>query len=155
MNTHTGKWVGVMLHHTAGKQSDTVASIRKIHKEVNGWGDIGYHYVLEIKKGKGYLKKGRDTKYQGAHAGVDYYNNAYIGIVVPGNYCTDKLSDTLYSDLLSALCTLIKKFSLTHLRGHKEVKSTACPGDNIDLDKLRKDVTAKLKASGYNVNIIK
>lgn len=155
MKVKKGKWVGLTIHHTAGSVKDTVASIKKYHTEVNGWGDIAYNYVLEIKKDRGMLKKGRDTKWVGAHAGVDYYNENYLSLVIPGNYMTGYVTGELYQDLLGAICTIVKKFNLTHLNGHREFKATDCPGSHIDMKKLREDVNAKLKASGYNVTLVK
>jgi len=155
MKRHTGQWIGLTIHHTDGHTTDTVESVKKLHKEKNGWGDIGYHYMLEIKDGKGYLKKGRSTGYWGAHAGVDYYNSNYLGLSVAGDYHKNKMPEQIYEDLISAICTLVKKFKLTHLNGHRECKATDCPGKNIDLNKLRTDVNKKLKASGYNVTLVK
>ena len=153
MKTHTGKWYGVMLHHTAGTTKDKVEQIRTAHINNNKWGNIGYHYVLEIDtQGRGHLKKGRDLKYQGAHAGIDRYNNGYIGLCIPGNYETDKVSAPLYSDILGAVCTLMKKNSAYGFCGHREVKATACPGKNINLNKMRADLTAKL---GREIKFIK
>lgn len=150
MKTHKGKWHGVMLHHTAGTQAETVASIRKTHITKNKWGDIGYHYVLEIKNGKGYLKTGRSLKYQGAHAGIDKYNNGYIGLCIPGNYETGKMPDSIYSDIINAICRLYEKMNEVQgscsygFLGHREVKATACPGKNINLNKIRNDLSKKL-----------
>ena len=149
MTKHTGKWYGVMLHHTAGNTKDKIAQIRKAHINNNKWGDIGYHYVLEIDdKGRGHLKTGRSLFYQGAHSGVDKYNNGYIGLCIPGNYEKDKLSPELYDDLINAICTLEQKFCTSNgFLGHREVKATACPGKNIDLNQIRQDLTKKLKKS--------
>ncbi len=144
MTIHTGKWVGVMLHHTAGSIKENVSSIRNYHINVNRWGDIGYHYVLEIKEGRGYLKKGRSLKYIGAHAGVLKYNSKYIGLCIVGNYSLNSLSKALYEDLLGALCTIMKKNNCYGFCGHREVKSTQCPGKQIDLNKIREDLSQKL-----------
>lgn len=154
MTKHTGKWIGLMVHHSAGSTKDTVESIRYIHKDINKWGDIGYHYVLEIKDGKGYLKKGRSTSYNGAHAGVDYYNNNYLGLCVPGNYSVNEMPTQIYNDLLSACCTIIQKFNLTKVKGHREVKATQCPGLKVNLTQLRKDINKKLKDAGVNKTIL-
>lgn len=143
MTKKTGKWLGLMIHHSAGSQSDTVESIRRIHK-AKGWGDIGYSYVLEIKDGRGYLKPGRSLDYVGAHAGVGYYNKNYIGLCVPGNYSKSKMSYEIYQDLLSAASHLYKKFGLSHVRFHREVKSTECPGLLLDPDQFRADLSKKL-----------
>lgn len=150
MTKHTGKWIGLMVHHSAGKTTDTVESIRAIHKK-QGWGDIGYHYVLEIKNGRGYLKKGRDTTYNGAHAGVGYYNNNYLGICVPGNYSKETMPEQLYLDLIGAIAHIIQKFDLSKLRGHREVKATECPGMKINLDRLRSDVNYRLEHTGKKI----
>ena len=147
MTKHKGKWIGLTLHHSAGSQNDTVDSIRKIHKS-RGWGDVGYHFVLEIKNGKGYLKSGRDTLYNGAHSGVDYYNKNFLGICVVGNYSQYKISSEVYNDLISAICHIIKKFDLKRLNGHRECKSTECPGLKLNMDTIRADVSKKL---GYTI----
>ena len=143
MTKHTGKWQGIMLHHTAGAKTDNAASIRKVHK-IRGWGDIGYHFVLEIKDGRGYLKQGRNVMYNGAHAGVDYYNKNYLGIVIPGNYSNYPVDSAVYNDLIDAMCHIIKKYGLSHIRGHREVKATQCPGNNINMDKVRADISKKI-----------
>ena len=48
MKRHTGKWYGVMLHHTAGNTNEKIEQIRNYHIYHNKWGDIGYHYVINI-----------------------------------------------------------------------------------------------------------
>jgi len=143
MTIRKSKIVGLTLHHTAGSTTDTVESIRKIHK-AKGWGDIGYNFVLEIKNGKGYLKSGRDTKYIGAHAGVEYYNKYYLSIVIPGNYSKYTLPSEIYNDLINAICHIMKKYDLKKLNGHREIKATECPGSKINMDKIREDVSRKL-----------
>lgn len=149
MKLKKGKWSGLLLHHTAGATKDTVESIRKIHINANGWGDIGYHFFIEIdEKGRGHLKTARDTKYWGAHAGVDKYNENYIGLAVAGNYSVSSMPEDLYNDMISAICQLFKKYNLTHLKGHKEVKATECPGKYLSMAKIREDVSKRL---GYTV----
>lgn len=144
MKAHTGKWVGVMLHHTAGNTSETRDSIRKTHITKNKWGDIGYHYVIEIHSGKTYVKTGRDLKYQGAHAGVDKYNNSYIGVCVVGNYETNRMPESIYNQLIGNICDIMKKKSVFGFAGHREVKATACPGKNMALNQIRADISKKL-----------
>ena len=144
MKKHTGSWEGVMIHHSAGRQTDTVASIRALHK-AKGWGDIGYHYVLEIKDGRGFLKAGRSTEYAGAHAGLAYYNNRYLGLCVPGNYETQELPAAVYADLVGAVAHLAKKYDAPKVLGHREVKPTACPGKHMPLVALRNEVQERLR----------
>ncbi|MBQ7257479.1 MAG: N-acetylmuramoyl-L-alanine amidase [Abditibacteriota bacterium] len=152
MIKHTGPWVGVMLHHSAGTVKDCVSSMRNYHIYHKHWGDIGYHYVLEIKNGRGYLKEGRSLNFAGAHAGVNKYNQKYIGLCLPGNYSLNSLSKGLYDDLIGAICTIMKKNNCSGFCGHREVKNTECPGKKIHLDKIREDLSAKL---GREVKFIK
>ena len=155
MKAHTGKWVGVMLHHTAGSTSDKEEQIKKIHMAPpKKWGDIGYHFVLETdtKTKTSKIVSGRDLKYAGSHAGVNAYNNGYIGVCVPGNYETGKMPDWLYNQILGHICHIMKKYSAYGFLGHREVKATACPGKNINLNQIRKDLSAKL---GREIKAIK
>lgn len=151
MKKHTGKWYGVMLHHTAGSTSEKIEQIRKAHINNNHWGDIGYHYVIEVDPDNRSSKivKGRSLSFQGAHAGVDKYNNGYVGVCVPGNYDKNKMPDWLYNQLLGHICHIMKKPEINAygFLGHKEVKATACPGRYINLDKMRYDLSVKLKKS--------
>lgn len=148
MKKHTGSYKGIILHHTATKQTLSVDDIRRIHLN-KGWGDVGYHFLFQLgSDGHYYLKNGRSVLYQGAHCDVGVYNNTHIGVSIIGNFEKDYLTDLQYQDLLSGLCHLLKKFNLFQLLGHREVKSTACPGAHIDLGKLRSDLSKKL---GYSI----
>lgn len=145
MKKKTGKWLGICLHHSAGSDTDTVESIRNLHVNANKWDDIGYHYVVETDKdNRGYLKTGRSDRYAGAHAGVSYYNNNYIGVCIAGNYSKYNLNEEFYWDLINALAHLCKKYTVKKIIGHREIKATECPGRNIDLAKIRFDIKNKL-----------
>ena len=149
MKRHTGKWYGVMLHHTAGNTNEKIEQIRNYHIYHNKWGDIGYHYVINIdtENKKSNIVKGRSTVYAGAHAGVDKYNNGYIGVCIPGNYDKNKIPEWLYNQLLGHIAHIMKKHDCYGLLGHKEIHATACPGRYINLDKMRYDLSVKLKKS--------
>ena len=78
------------------------------------------------------------------------YNSEFIGVCVIGDYENkDKLTDTEYNDLISAICHIMKKYDCYSFLGHREVKATACPGKNIDLNKIKKEIK-----DGANVNAI-
>ena len=144
---------GVMLHHSVTDKYATVDDIRKIHTN-KGYGDVGYNYLLQHgKDGHLYLKKGRDTKYVGAHCDVGNYNSEYIGVCLIGDYeYKDKLTDTEYNDLISAICHIMQKYNAYAFLGHREVKATACPGKNIDLNKIRKDLKSKICFLAHSQN---
>lgn len=150
MQIKNGKWEGIVLHHTAGKKSDTVVSVRKSHKS-KGYGDIGYHYFVEFPGTGAVLKEGRSDKYVGAHDDAGDYNKTHIGVAMAGNYCINILSYTEYEKVIEFLCGLCRKYGVPagKILGHKETKATACPG-NINLSKLRSDVEARLKSETDN-----
>ena len=148
----SGKWIGIVLHHTAGKKSDTIESVRRAHKNI-GYGDIGYHYFVEFPNSGPILKEGRSDKYVGAHNDAGNYNKTHIGIALAGNYCTNVLSDKEYKKVVEFLVYLCQKYSILpdKILGHRETKPTACPG-YINLSQLRIDVEAKMKSGITNNN---
>ena len=136
MKTHTGKWSGVMLHHTATPTTYTAQQIKNIHL-AKGWGDVGYHYLIKLTDSGCSIKTGRSDKYVGAHCDVGNYNNTYIGVSIIGNFETAKLNDAQFNAVCNSLKHIMNKYEVATLKGHREVKATACPGKNIDLAKIR------------------
>ncbi|MDD3926939.1 MAG: peptidoglycan recognition family protein, partial [bacterium] len=139
------KKTACIMHHTAGSQKDTVASVRKFHVEQRKYKDIGYHYLFEIRGNHAYLKHGRDPAMQGCH-GVNYWNSVALGICVAGNYSKYAPSETIYQDILSGVCHVLQKHSIKpdRLFGHRDVKATECPGKLFPLARLKADVKRKL-----------
>lgn len=139
----------VVLHHTATTESsDSYMDVRAIwyyHSKVNGWGDIGYHYVIDSKGrifegrlyNKDYARRNR-VEVIGGHALGNNYGT--VGISMIGNYQSQTPS-------IAALDSMsrIAGYKLAPYRlhpygygpygavtvGHFEVNATACPGQNI------------------------
>ncbi len=131
----------IVIHHSATEQGD-VDSFRRHHVGVNGWNDIGYHYVI-TKDGE--IQPGRAEHLQGAHArtGRDFNRNPFsLGVVFVGHseYNEEQLRSMVV--LLADLCQRYKINPLDlsekgGIQGHHE----ECPG--VDLDILR-SLTARL-----------
>ncbi len=123
------------IHHSAGLDTQTPAEIADYHISSNGWGGIGYHFLIA---------KNGDVFYVGdigtSRANVANLNEQVIGICLIGNFIsgripsdeqfdsTQKLADFFinnYSELSSVT-------SWDSVLGHKELpgQSTNCPGDN-------------------------
>lgn len=133
--------VGLCIHHTAGPQGQTLESIRADQMK-RGYSDCAYHFVLQLdNNGRGHLKRGRPDTMQGCH-GVRYYNDHYLGLVVPGNYSKITMSEELYQDLLAGVKHVLKLYKIgpDKVIGHREIKATACPGDHFPLARLKADV---------------
>ncbi|QQR54803.1 N-acetylmuramoyl-L-alanine amidase [Candidatus Peregrinibacteria bacterium] len=154
----------IILHHTATTQNldDPEAAIRAIyyyHAVTRGWGDIGYNFIVAP---DGTVYEGRMGG-DGVVAGhAQGYNTGSVGIALLGNYEERDLS----GDMMQALQALIYKKAKLHdidpdgtsefrgdvipnILGHRDVDSTACPGDyTYDyLDQIRSMVALALENS--------
>lgn len=144
-----------VIHHTASSsdynttsESDTKPKIRGIqnyHMDVNGWCDIGYHFLVN-KQGNafsGRLDSGTVSKnVRGAHDGC---NDNSFGFTALGYYHTP-YNNAVTTALKNKLAEMIAKrmpdgwnptgTGTTYCNGvtdkvigHREVSATACPGD--------------------------
>ena len=124
------------IHHTAGKFTRTLEESKAevlfdqdYHQNKNGWIDIGYHFLIDP---LGNIFEGRPVTAVGAH--VEGRNTGNVGISVMGYY-HEPISDQPTEAELAAFV----KIGI-YLRGnygvqpdafyaHRELNSTACPGD--------------------------
>ncbi|GAB4550236.1 MAG: hypothetical protein Tsb0013_11860 [Phycisphaerales bacterium] len=108
---------------TAAAQA-RIEAIRAAHRG-RGWGDIGYHYVLDP---AGRLWEGRPLAWQGAHVGEQ--NRGNLGICVLGNYeqqrPTGAQLDALERFVAQSMRT--HNIALRDVYTHRELAPTACPG---------------------------
>lgn len=75
--THTRRTI---WHHSLTDNGD-VGTFRAYHMSVNGYEDIGYHYVI-LRDGT--IQNGRDIRFVGAHA--KWKNKDSIGVCLVGNF---------------------------------------------------------------------
>lgn len=150
----------LLVHHTAVQVSgDTRSGVERIralyayHAQNRGWGDIGYHYLID-EEGQIYEGKAGGKYVVGGHA---YCNNVNtIGVALLGNFEVEKPSQ----DQMKALQWLLSDLGDTYnidlddnasfhgelfsspILGHGDVLSTACPGFYVrqTLSQVRKNV---------------
>lgn len=142
MDKTQGSYTRITVHHSADRDpveldgslartSEAVREIQKAHMEgkTTHYGDIGYHFLVDP---YGRLIEGRDLTYQGAHAYGDN-NLQNIGICVIGNFDTDKPTAAALETLEREIEFLRRTYSIPKNRiyGHRELRSTDCPGDNL------------------------
>ena len=122
----------VVIHHSVtseGKtQAQVEATLRNIDKQHrgNGWGGIGYNLAVDY-DGRIYEARGLDIL--GAHASganTKSYGICYIG---DGR---KRITDKGVAGIKKAIA-LVQNHSAKKLKvvGHKDINSTACPGDKI------------------------
>ena len=121
----------IVIHHTGNPTDDDLSAteIDESHKR-QGWTCIGYHYVI---RKDGTVEQGRPHWTVGAHA---YGKNSHtIGIHVCGNFEEAEPTDAQIESLAMLLANLCIDYGLPinrdHIVGHRELMSTACPGQNL------------------------
>jgi hypothetical protein len=134
-----------IVHHTATTASaDSAAAVRAIwqyHTYSNGWGDIGYNYLVDQ---QGRIFQGRyfDHNYAESNdvdvvAGHAYGNNyGTTGISALGDFTNvDPSAALLHSIAFTASYKLgaynIDPGNGSHMIGHRDVGQTACPGARL------------------------
>ncbi len=131
-------WKHIVIHHTAssGGSVETIHAEHVNRKDKNGnkWKGIGYHFL--IGNGTG-MSDGKieptfrwKQQMQGAHAGNDEYNQYGIGICLVGNFQDHRPSTAQLASIKRLVGVLKKEYGLksSQVVGHRDVKSTACPG---------------------------
>jgi hypothetical protein len=136
----------IVVHHTAGAVgSDTRSGVERMraiyqyHAVSNGWGDIGYNFVIDE---KGQIYEGRAGG-QYVIAGHAYcHNTGTIGISLMGNFDTEEptqaqikslqwlienQADVYGIDVEKSVRYHGKTFD-SPVVGHRDLLSTSCPG---------------------------
>ena len=157
---------GILIHHSAtpfrlkGRLVDA-QKIDEMHRqrgfsiECNGKTyHIGYHYVI-LPDGR--VQPGRPENCPGAHSGVTYYNQRYLGICLVGDFDSrgrwngkrsPKEPTPAQIESLVKLCaTLMRKYDipLRNVRRHRDVNQTNCPGDRFPFRRVQRLIAAEVE----------
>ncbi|OAA85390.1 peptidoglycan recognition protein family protein [Clostridium coskatii] len=139
----------VVLHH-AGAKVCSIEDIHRWHLE-NGWCGCGYHYLV---RKNGTIYTGRNEKAVGAHC--PGYNSRSIGICAEGDFNVEVMGQTQYSALLELTRSMLSKYGISKVYGHRELYSTDCPGGNFPLDRIRSEAagsSGRLVYPGYLIKM--
>ena len=119
-----------------------VRQIQRIHVRDRGWGDIGYHYVVDR---AGRVWEGRPLRYQGAH--VKYNNEHNIGVLVLGNFENQSPSKAQVDRVAVLLRSLARehRIPVSRIRTHREFPDakTVCPGRKLQ------PLVARMRTNGH------
>lgn len=143
---------GAVIHHTAGTNSytpekayDIVRATQAYHVKSRNWCDIGYNFLIDqygqIFEGR---RGGITKQVRGAHAGNGAVNEQAMGVSMMGNFdeatptaamkaSTVKLVAWRFAayDVPAKGTYRVGGLTLDRISGHRDVKSTACPGANV------------------------
>ncbi|MGE5611948.1 MAG: N-acetylmuramoyl-L-alanine amidase [Bacillota bacterium] len=136
-------WKWIVIHHS-DTEVGSAAAFDRYHREVRHWEGLGYHFVIDNGHGgaDGRVEVGpRWTKQkQGAHAGVEAYNDYGIGICLVGNFNTDRPTAAQMNSLVRLVAYLMRTYHIPadHVIGHHDVKHTDCPGRYLSVAMVRR-----------------
>lgn len=149
------------VHHTAQPMdnenrsgAEMMRALYQYHAANRGWGDIGYHYVID-KDGQIFEGKAGGDFVVGGHA---YCNNtSTIGVAMMGNFDNAKPPQAQMRALQWLLKSLADRYKidtdeavqfhgsrLPAIVGHRQLVSTDCPGEYVwrTLDQVRTHVAS-------------
>lgn len=152
----------VIVHHAAASYGpDSYLAVRAIydyHTYTQGWGDIGYNYVVGT---DGRIFEGRYGGQNAIGGHAFQYANGSAGICLMGDFNTNPVPAAGLDSLAYILAWAARNIdhtssapfhellNLPRISGHRDVNPTSCPGDFLyqQLPYLRNRVT-EIKASG-------
>ena len=159
----------LIVHHSAGANisSDWAGVVRAIwqdHTYDNGWGDIGYNYLIDP---NGIIYEGRagGDNVIGAH--FCSKNGGTFGVCLLGNFQTVTPTQAALSSLKNLLAWKAEQrgihplgtslhansgLTLYNISGHQNGCSTVCPGNNLYalLPSIRTDVNNLINGGTVN-----
>lgn len=114
-----------VVHYSEGPTTQSVRSIQDHHMDGNGWSDIGYNFLVDV---RGTAYEGRGWLGIGAHA--TGHNTSGIGVCFIGRDgdATPEAKATIRA--LYDEANERKGRRLTP-KGHRDVNPTSCPGDEL------------------------
>ena len=129
----------IIVHHSA-KTGLTAQEINAMHK-ARGWAGIGYHFYI---RKDGTIYEGRPTNAIGAHASNNNINT--LGVCLEGNFEEEKIEDIQLESIIKLSTYLSLRYPIESVIRHGDVKSTLCPGKNIDVKDLEKRIINSIKS---------
>lgn len=132
-------WRGVVIHHTAGPDSDRLEmdDIEKLHKSGNGWAGIGYHFVVERIDSSYVAIMGRPMNTIGAHC--KQHNRLYLGVALVGDFTVAPPPDAQLQLAAKLVAALLDQHFLPRdqIYRHSDLRPTECPGKAFPWAKFR------------------
>ncbi|KAK3794040.1 hypothetical protein RRG08_028472 [Elysia crispata] len=125
------------IHHSASPSecltrdrcAAAVRSFQNYHMDTRGWADVGYSFLIG---GEGTVFEGRGWDRVGAHTGG--YNSVGLGFCFIGNFQNQsppQIQLDAAQRLIDCGVSLGKLRSDYTVRGHRDMSSTDCPGNNL------------------------
>lgn len=144
----TGPHTECFIHYSAsdgegidkrGEPRQAMLNIQHHHQVVNGWCDTAYSYVVFQPRGvfkRPVVFKGRG--FGQVPASQEGRNTGHVSICVVADS-----NDRIKRATFKCIAYLIRRSPARHVRAHKDVSATACPGRFLDSKVPQLDQAAK------------
>ena len=141
----------ITVHHTAvvlDSNTDAPARARQ-HQQYHqslGWPDLAYHYLIDS---NGHIYEGRPVDYVGDTA-TNYDPTGHFLVCCEGDFNQQEIGEEQYRSLVQLVAWGAMEFEIdpNTVRGHRDLATTSCPGDNlyplVADQTLAKDVSAAI-----------
>lgn len=137
-------WQWIVVHHSA-TATGGAAAFDRMHK-AKGWDELGYHFVIgnNSDTADGQVEVGsRWTRQKwGAHTKTpdNRFNDYGIGICLVGNFDDTRPTAAQMRSLARLTGHLMRTYRIPadHVVGHRDCKSTDCPGRHVSLAEIRR-----------------
>ncbi len=129
----------LIIHHSA-TTTGCAEVFRALHRAINGWFDIGYHFVIGngSLSEDGEVEEGRPQWAVGAHARE--HNADTIGICLVGDFSDIHPTEDQMKSLGMLLKSLLSDYGLSSssIILHRDLSGckTVCPGENLTKDMI-------------------
>lgn len=139
ITVHHEGWTAVPFSDYA-RTAARIESDRRTHVSDRGWGDLGYHFVVDR---AGRIWEGRQLAYQGAHVKDNNEHNA--GVMLLGNFDYQEPTSAQQEALRRLLRALMQQYRVPvgRVYTHQEIMPTRCPGRHLQ------PRVAALRSRGY------
>ena len=134
-------WRGVAMHYEGesslaidhSRCAARMRSVQNFHMDVRGWGDIAYNLAVCL---HGYVFEGRGKDVRSASQGTTETNHDYYGILcflgaaswAPYAY---RPTADMVEGIKDAIAYLRRYGAGSEIIGHRDVRSTSCPGEPL------------------------
>lgn len=158
-NAAARPWRWIVIHHSA-TPSGSAAVFDRMHRE-KGWDELGYHFVIGngTNSGNGLIEVGPRWPKQkwGAHAKTpdNKFNDFGIGICLVGNFDVERPTPEQLRSLTRLVAYLERTYRISsnNVLGHKDTKSTDCPGTYMNVAAVRRAVTQMLASGNDRIDM--
>lgn len=141
--------VAYLVQHHMAHKTWGIHEVHDFHKNSRGWNGIGYNWWIGF---DGTIYEGRGFHYG---AGVSGHNHDSLHVGYQGDFTQQQMTDAQLASGIALNSWLLEKYPSAKVVGHKELASTACPGQYFRMNELKQGFSKKEdKPMSDKVNVI-